>query len=262
LARVPVRIHQDITLNSSMLLDAAQAVLLLPGQTRYEQQGGGTTTNTERRIRFTPEIPGHRVGEALPEWQIPTVIGRRSMPNGALLFPFTDTQAIREEMAHVMPIYQGVENLKMEGDHLQWGGAYLFKDGKFSGMPGGRARFSVLEPPDRRASEGRFYLSTRRGKQFNSMTFGAKDRLMGSKSRDAIFIAPEDAERLGLQNGARVTVRSDTGAMNGTIQLAPVKSGTLQAYWPEANVLIPRRTDPISGEPDYNAEVWIEAVIG
>ncbi|MBF8254277.1 MAG: oxidoreductase alpha (molybdopterin) subunit, partial [Deltaproteobacteria bacterium] len=137
LARVPVRIHQDITLNSSMLLDAAEAVLLLPGQTRYEQQSGGTTTNTERRIRFTPEIPGHRVGEALAEWQIPTVIGRRSMPNGALLFPFTDTQAIREEMAHVMPIYQGVEHLKMEGDHLQWGGAYLFKDGKFSGMPGG-----------------------------------------------------------------------------------------------------------------------------
>jgi predicted molibdopterin-dependent oxidoreductase YjgC len=262
LARVPVRIHQDITLNSSMLMDAADAVLLLPGQTRYEQQSGGTTTNTERRIRFTPEIPGHRVGEALPEWQIPTVIGRRSMPNGALLFPFTDTQAIREEMAHVMPIYQGVENLKMEGDHLQWGGANLFKDGKFSGMPGGRARFSVVEPPDRRASEGRFYLATRRGKQFNSMTFGAKDRLMGSTSRDAIFIAPEDAERLGLQNGARVTVRSDTGAMNGTIQLAPVKAGTLQAYWPEANVLVPRRADPVSGEPDYNTEVWIEAVIG
>jgi len=261
LARVPVRIHQDITLNSSMLLDADEAVLLLPGQTRYEQQGGGTTTNTERRIRFTPEITGHRVGEALPEWQIPTVIGRRSMPNGALLFPFTDTHAIREEMAHVMPIYQGVEKLTKEGDHLQWGGANLFKDGKFSGMPGGRARFSVLEPPDRRASEGRFYLSTRRGKQFNSMTFGVKDRLMGSKSRHAIFIAPEDAERLSLQNGARVTVRSDTGAMNGTIQLAPVKAGTLQAYWPEANVLIPRRTDPVSGEPDYNAEVWIEAVI-
>jgi anaerobic selenocysteine-containing dehydrogenase len=165
-------------------------------------------------------------------------------------------------MAHVMPIYQGVEKLEKEGDHLQWGGANLFKDGKFSGMPGGRARFSVVEPPDRRPAEGRFYLATRRGKQFNSMTFGVKDRLMGSKSRDAIFIAPEDAERLGLQNGARVTVRSDLGAMNGTIQLAPVKASTLQAYWPEANVLIPRRADPVSGEPDCKREVWIEAVIG
>jgi len=35
-----------------------------------------------------------------------------------------------------------------------------------------------------------------------------------------------------------------------------MKSGTLQAYWPEANVLISRRI--VSEEPDYNAEVWVE----
>jgi hypothetical protein len=55
-----------------------------------------------------------------------------------------------------------------------------------------------------------------------------------------------------------VILRSDTGRMKGIIKLAPVKSGTLQAYWPEANVLIPRRIDPVSGGPDYNVEVWIE----
>lgn len=54
------------------------------------------------------------------------------------------------------------------------------------------------------------------------------------------------------------TLRSDIGAMNGIIRIAPVKSGTLQAYWPEANVLVSRRTDAISDEPDYNAEVWLE----
>jgi anaerobic selenocysteine-containing dehydrogenase len=129
-------------------------------------------------------------------------------------------------------------------------------------MPNGRALFTVLIPPDRRASEGKFYLATRRGKQFNSMTFGTEDRLMGSKSRNIIFISPEDSERLSLEDGARVVVRSETGEMNGIIQIAPLKSGTLQAYWPEANVLISRRTDPISGEPDYNVEVSLERMIG
>jgi molybdopterin-dependent oxidoreductase alpha subunit len=261
LDKVPVRVHQDIVLNSSMLLDAKQAVLILPAQTRYEQRGGGTSTSTERRIRFTPEIPGHQIGESLPEWEIPAIIGRQSMPNGDLLFPYEDTQSIREEMGRVMPIYQGIENLKKEGDHLQWGGPYLHKAGQFSGMPDGRALFSVLIPPDRRASAGKFYLATRRGKQFNSMTFGTADRLMGSKSRNIVFISPEDAERLDLVDGVRVVVRSDTGEMNGIIQIAPVKSGTLQAYWPEANVLISRRTDPVSGEPDYNVEVSIEKII-
>jgi anaerobic selenocysteine-containing dehydrogenase len=129
-------------------------------------------------------------------------------------------------------------------------------------MPNGRALFSVLIPPDRTTAQGNFYLATRRGKQFNSMTFGVTDRLMGSKSRDIIFISPEDAERLALENGARVVVRSDTGEMNGVIQIAPLKAGTLQAYWPEANVLIARRTDPVSGEPDYNVEVSLERLIG
>jgi anaerobic selenocysteine-containing dehydrogenase len=81
---------------------------------------------------------------------------------------------------------------------------------------------------------------------------------MGTDRRDKIFILADDAERLGMDDGAKVKVRSDTSEMNGIIQLDPVKSGTLQAYWPEANVLISRRTDPVSGEPVYNAEVRIE----
>jgi molybdopterin-dependent oxidoreductase alpha subunit len=147
LAKVPLRIYQDIVLNTSMLLDPGDAVVILPGQTRYEQRSGGTTTSTERRIRFTPEIPGHRIGEALPEWEIPVLIGRKSMPNGDKLFPFDDTQAIREEMSRIMPIYQGIEKLNKEGDHLQWGGPFLYKDG-FTAMPGNRALFTVLDPPD------------------------------------------------------------------------------------------------------------------
>jgi predicted molibdopterin-dependent oxidoreductase YjgC len=258
LGRVPVRVHQDIVVNRTMLIDPGELVVLLPGQTRYEQRGGGTTTSTERRIRFTPKIYGHQIGEALPEWEIPCLIAHRAMPNGDLLFPYEDTQSIREEMGRVMPVYQGIENLTKEGDSLQWGGPYLFKDGNFSNRPDGRALFTALVPPDRTASDGRFYLSTRRGKQLNSMTFGSTDRLTGSKRRDAVFMSPEDAEKLGLADGAPVMLRSETGEMSCVVKIAPVKAGTLQAYWPEANVLIARRTDPVSGEPDYNTEVEIE----
>ena len=257
LAKVPLRVHQDIVLNTSMLLDPDDAVVILPGQTRYEQRCGGTSTSTERRIRFTPEISGHRIGETKPEWEIPVLIGRKSMPNNDKLFPFNDTQAIREEMARVIPIYQGIEKLHKEGDQLQWGGPYLYKSG-FTAMPGNRALFSVLDPPDHRVADGKFYLATRRGKQFNRMTFGTSDRPLGTERRDIIFISAEDAERLGFEDGAMATLRSDIGAMNGIIRIAPVKSGTLQAYWPEANVLVSRRTDAISDDPDYNAEVWLE----
>ncbi len=147
LVRLPVRVHQDTVLNPSMLLDAGQTVVLLPGQTRYEQRGGGTSTSTERRIRFTPEIPGHTIGETKPDWEIPVLIGRKSMPNGDKLFPFDNSQAIREEMSRIMPLYQGIEKLTKEGDHLQWGGPQLYREG-FTTMPANRALFTSLDPPE------------------------------------------------------------------------------------------------------------------
>ena len=131
------------------------------------------------------------------------LIGRKAMPNGDKLFPFDDTQAIREEMGRVMPIYQGIEKLTKEGDQLQWGGPYLFKDG-FTAMAHNRAHFTVLDPPDCRPAEGKFYLATRRGNPSNSMTFGTTDPLMGTERRDSIFISAEDAKHLGLQDSAAV----------------------------------------------------------
>ena len=69
LVRVPLRVHQDIIVTDQMLLDSGEETMLLPAQTRYEQEGGGTETTTERRIAFSPEIP-RTVGEARAEWRI------------------------------------------------------------------------------------------------------------------------------------------------------------------------------------------------
>jgi hypothetical protein len=62
-ANIGFRVHQDIMLSSNMLVDPADTVVLLPTRTRYEQRGGGTETSTERRIIYSPEIPGPRIPE-------------------------------------------------------------------------------------------------------------------------------------------------------------------------------------------------------
>jgi len=99
LARVPCRVHQDLFLNSAMLVPPADLVLLLPGQTRYEQRGGGTLTSTERRIRFSPEIPGPRIGEAMSEWEIFMRVGGAALGTDRRhLLHFADAAAIRAEM--------------------------------------------------------------------------------------------------------------------------------------------------------------------
>ncbi|HSP05573.1 MAG TPA: FdhF/YdeP family oxidoreductase [Acidobacteriota bacterium] len=258
LERVPLRIHQDLFLNSSMLADSAGTVLLFPGQTRYEQKGGGTITSTERRVRFSPEIPGPRIGESRSEWEILVDLGRRILPaEKAASMSFTDAQQIRDEIDNVIPMYRGIKDLKREKDSFQYGGPMLLQNGVCSALPEGKARFSVLTPQNEIPGPGAFYLTTRRGKQFNTMLHGTVDPLTGSATRSQIFLSPEDTQQLGLKEGDRIVLKSVAGEYRGICRIAPVKSGTVQGFWPEVNVLLPRRTDPESRAPDYNVIVRI-----
>jgi len=256
LGRVPLRVHQDIVLTTQMLVDPAETVVLLPAQTRYEQRGGGTETSTERRIYFSPEIPGPRVGEAMAEWEILMRVAERARPDSKERIHFEDAQRIREEIARAVPAYGGIENLREKGDAVQWGGSRLCEDGRFP-TPDGRARFSRVVPPEVHLPEGGFLLSSRRGKQFNSMVQRDKDPMIGAR-RDAILMNPADAEAMGLRDGDPVEVRSEVGRFAGRVKLTRIKPRNLQMYWPEANAVLRRGVaDPECGIPDFNAVVTL-----
>jgi len=249
------RVHQDIMLSSNMLVDPADTVVLLPTRTRYEQRGGGTETSTERRIIYSPEIPGPRIPETRDEWEIPVQVARRADPErAARIFPWKDTQEIREEIDRVCPTYKGIGNLRKKGDNIQYGGPRLLEDRFLT--PDGKGHFSPIGLPEERVPAGRFQLSTRRGKQFNSMIYSSTDPLTGLKRED-IIMAKEDAERLGLRNGDPILLRNDRGEFRGRVKIDRIKPGSIQGHWPEVNVVVPAgRLDP-SGVPDYNAVVEI-----
>jgi molybdopterin-dependent oxidoreductase alpha subunit len=256
LARVPLRVHQDIVVSPQMLVEG-DAVLLLPAMTRYEQPGGATETTTERRVVLSPEIPGPRVGEARAEWAIFADLARRAYPERAELVGLDSAERIRAEIADVVPAYAPIKDLRNGGDEFQWGGARLCEGWRFP-TPDGRARFSTAMPAPRPTAAGRYRLSTRRGKQFNSMVWRDRDPLTGA-ARDALFVSAEDARDLGVAEGDPVVVRAENGAsLRARAHLAPIRAGNVQMFWPEANALIAAgRRDAVSGVPDYNAIVEI-----
>jgi molybdopterin-dependent oxidoreductase alpha subunit len=265
LTRPGLRIHHDIVLNRAMLEPPSNAVLLLPATTRYEIPGGVTETTTERRIVFSPEIPGRRIREARPEWEVLCEAVRRAFPDRGVLLRFRDTAEIRREIASAVPLYAGIESLARKGDQVQWGGPTLYEAGNFA-TPDGKARFFAVRPPDRgRAGAAgamgdgaSLLLSTRRGSQFNSMVWRDRDPLTGAE-RDELLISEEDALRFGLVERERVAVRSEWGTLELSVRLAPIKPGNAEVHWPEGMALLPRaRLDPHSREPDYNARVVIE----
>src|SRR5262245_45933933 len=124
LARLPSRIHQDIVVTPMMMLPPGETVVLLPATTRYESPGGGTETTTERRIIFSPEVPGRRIGSAKPEWEVFGEVAARVRPQSAARFG--SSLAIREEIGRTVPLYSGIESLSAERNQIQWGGPRLF----------------------------------------------------------------------------------------------------------------------------------------
>ncbi len=256
LERVPSRVHQDIVLSPPMLLEPAGEVLLLPARTRYEQEGGGTETTTERYILFNPEIPGRRVGESRSEWEILMEVAKSAWPERASPIEFKDATAIRAEIARAVPFYAGIEKLAKKGDAVQWGGRRLCEGAVFA-TPDGRARFQVVSAPDVDPEKGTFLLSTRRGKQFNSMVQSDYDPLTGARRKD-VLINPEEAASLGLRDGQPVVLRSEAGRLSGFLKFAPIQPRNLQVHWPEGNVLLSRgKVDPVCGIPDYNCVVQL-----
>jgi molybdopterin-dependent oxidoreductase alpha subunit len=259
LAAPRLRIHQDIVLSSSMLVDPSDDVLVLPATTRYESEGGGTETSTERRIIFSPEIPGRRIGDARPEWRVFGEVMARVRPAAADSIRFRSAEAIRREIARAVPLYAGIERLDAKGDQVQWGGPTLYPGGRFA-RAGGKARFAAVRPARRAVEADRFLVSTRRGKQFNSMVQREIDPLTDA-GRDAVLMSEADAGRLGLREADRIRLVSSAGAFVGRVHIAPIRAGNLEVHWPEATVLIAGPVlDPESREPSYDAVVTIERV--
>ncbi len=256
LANVPLRVHQDIILTDQMFIEAKEEVILLPAKTRYEQDDGGTETITERRIVFSPEIP-RQVGEARAEWKILRELAATVHPGRTHLLGCETGWKMREEIARVVPFYDGFQKLDKTGDAFQYGGPHLCADWKFP-TADGKAHFHAVPLPDLKRAPGEFKVSTRRGKQFNTLVYAEVDPLNGAP-RDAVLMNPDDAAGLHLVHRDRIILMNDLGRYEGRVFLAPIARGNLQVHWPEGNVIIRRGVvDPAGGVPDYYATVRVE----
>jgi anaerobic selenocysteine-containing dehydrogenase len=178
---------------------------------------------------------------------------------------------MREEIARIIPFYEGIQDIRNTGDAFQYGGSHLCAGWSFP-TPDGKAHFRAVPIPNFVSSEERkteagiagprsaFWVSTRRGKQFNTLIYADVDPINGAP-RDAVLMNSDDAAMLQLAQNDRVALKNDLGSFEGRVFLAPIARGNLQIHWPEGNVIIRRGVvDTAGGVPDYNARVNVEKI--
>ncbi|TCM16079.1 molybdopterin-dependent oxidoreductase alpha subunit [Novosphingobium sp. PhB165] len=123
--------------------------------------------------------------------------------------------------------------------------------------PSGKAQFIAHPIVPHEGARPLLLTTIRSHDQYNTTIYSLDDRYRGvTGRRDVIFANEVDLSMLGLAHGDVVDVTTPSGrALKGfTVIKHAIARGSLAAYYPEANCLVPLEDfDPASGTPAYKS---------
>lgn len=228
--------------------------LVLPVAARDEESEATTQESMFNYVRMS-DGGISRLDNIRSESEILVELGTKLVPKEKFDFnQFNKHSNTREAIAKCIP---GMEDLKSidvakKEFHIR---KRLMHKPKFT-TPDKHAHF--VTHPSRATSESEkrpFTLMTIRSEgQFNSIIYEENDSYRSVNNRQTILMNKQDIVSKGLSEGDYVKVTSDTGAMNKLeVKAFDLPRGNIMAYYPEANVLVGRSTDPRSKTPSFKA---------
>ncbi len=252
---------QDIFLTST----AEMADVVLPAAADW-CEAEGTVTSSERRVqrvRKALEPPG----DALTDREI---IARVADALGHDLGP-PDAETVWDELRSLSPMHAGMSYQRLEElGGIQWPcpdedhPGELFLHARLWEDPvGGRpAPFHAVEwvpPVDQLTEDYPYRLTT--GRHLDSFNTGVQSNRYDSPMRTGgtLDLSPEDADRLGVSDGAAVRVVSRRGAIEAPVRIDDgLRSGLvfMALHYPEGsdvNQLTIEAWDPKSGTAEFKA---------
>lgn len=234
------------------------ADVILPASSFLEKHG--TFTNAERRLQLVnPAITPP--GGAKTDFEILTLVSSALGHD----FGWDGPEDAMLEVARLTPHFAGVTYERLGRRGLQWPVApdgtdapILYED--VFETEDGRAYFAALPykaPGD--AADGEFPLILVTGRRLQHYNAGTMTRRTGNielNDRDYLEIHPDDAERLWIKDGDKVSIRSRQGRTEITAQLTDrIERGHVFTtfHFPETrtNLLIGASADVNTSCPEY-----------
>ena len=244
------------TLNKGHLAGAANGeTLILPVTARDEEW---EPTTQESMFNFVRLSDGgiKRHDNVRPEVMILAELGERLLPDSPIDFAaYNDHNTIREAIAATIPGMEEIKDIHIAKREFHVQNRIMHRP--VFHTPTGKAKF-VVRPTPRTSTAMQpmpFTLATIRSEgQFNSIIYEENDSYRQTETRWCVLMSQSDIDRLQLDRDTKVTMRSESGEMCGlTVYPFDVPAGNVLAYYPEANILTTRATDPRSKTPSFKS---------
>jgi anaerobic selenocysteine-containing dehydrogenase len=253
LKNIPFTVFMSTKLNPGHVHGRGRTTVILPVLARDEETQATTQESMFNFVRLSEGGTPAVEGEMRSEVAIVSDLADRILPEGKFDWSVLRShQRLREEIAKTVPGYEAIADIEKSRDEFQIKGR-TFHEPEFA-TKDGRAHFHVtpLPEPFVDAEAGEFRLMTIRSEgQFNTVVYEEEDLYRGNTTRDVVMLSQEDADRLSLAEGDGVLVRTSVGEMRVKAAIVDIRPGNLAMYYPEANLIVPRRLDPVSKTPAF-----------
>lgn len=252
LSKIPVSVYVSTKFNEGHVHGRGGTTIILPALARDEESQSTTQESMFNFVRLSEGGVPAADGEMRSEVDIIAALAERILPPGRFNWNQMRSHAhLREAIARTVPGYESIGDIE-NGGEFQIGNR-TFHEPRVA-TPDGKARFTVTEVPEPAPVPGEFRLMTLRSEgQFNTVVYEEEDLYRGNRRRDVVMMSQEDAHRHGLHEGDRVSVQTETATMAVCVSIVDIRPGNLAMYYPEANVLVPRRIDTASGTPAFKS---------
>jgi anaerobic selenocysteine-containing dehydrogenase len=253
LAAIGQVVYLNTTLNTGHIHGRGKETWVLPVLARDEEPEPTTQESMFSYVRFSDGGPSRHAGPR-SEVQVIADIAHRVLGDASPVGwrELASAPKVRETIARVVPGLEPMADIDRTKKEFHIAGRAL-TGAPFKTADGRATLFAVPVPRPPPLGERELNLMTIRSEgQFNTVVYEDHDRYRGTERRDVILISPADRQRLGLAIDQLVTVRSAAGEMTAVrVREFAVRDGNAAMYYPEANVLVPRATDPASGTPSF-----------
>ncbi|WP_251341992.1 formate dehydrogenase subunit alpha [Haloplanus halophilus] len=213
----------------------AYADVVLPATSWAER--GGTVVNTDRRVQRMRGI-GTVHPNTRHDLDIVADVGRRLFGTGAG-FDFEEPEAVFEELRKVCPIFAGMTYDRLGETGIHWpclepgdeGDPYLYEE-EFTTKNGLGYIEGVRHQPPKEVPDDEYPLILTTARLIEHYNTGTMSRRSPTLNRqhpeNFVDVHPADAERYGVADGDRVTLRSRRGEIEVRAQVTEdIKEGTV-----------------------------------